>query len=135
MVSFFSEVSQRYTERPCTKGEHTYNVRGENYLVTTFRTCGALCFFFFFWGGGIRRSASCLSWRVAWKTVQVQILQVIEVVVEPDVSLRIFCIHPSITYGFCFLLLTHIQRKTHGGLYQQKTEYCYTNKEKKAFPC
>ena len=93
MVSFFSEVSQRYTERPCTKGEHTYNVRGggggggDNYSVTTLERVKPS-----FWGGaggggGNRRSVSCLSWRVAWKTIQVQILQVIEVVVEPDVSL------------------------------------------------
>ena len=50
MVSFFSEVSQRYTERPCSKGEHTYNVRGDNYLVTTLERVEP--FFFFFWGGG-----------------------------------------------------------------------------------
>ena len=54
MVSFFSEVSQRYTERPCTKGEHTYNVRGDNYLVTTLERVEPS---FFFGGGGGGNSA------------------------------------------------------------------------------
>ena len=50
MVSFFSEVLQRYTERPCTKGDHTYNVtsleRVEPFFFFFF------FFFFFGWGGG-----------------------------------------------------------------------------------
>ena len=51
MVSFFSEVSQRYTERPCTKGEHTYN-------VTTLERVEP---FFFLEGGGGGGGDSAIS--------------------------------------------------------------------------
>ena len=41
----------------------------------------------------------CLSWRAAWKTIQVQMLEVIEVVVEPDVSLGICVIEDKIEFS------------------------------------
>ena len=76
-------------KRPSRKGEHTYNMWGDKYLVTTLVHVRVVAVFLFvvvvvFWGGrGVWRSASWLTWRVAWKTVQVQILLVIKVVVEP----------------------------------------------------
>ena len=45
----------------------------------------------------------CLSWWVAWKTIQVQMLEVIEVVVEPDVSLVICVIEDKIELSGPFL--------------------------------
>lgn len=46
---------------------------------------------------------SCLSWRVAWKTIKVQILEVIVVVAELDVSLAIFVIEDKIEFHCAFL--------------------------------